>query len=140
MKYKILTNSDGARLINYILNQGLLNNGFDSKEKLKECFPDSKLNITYVNDETTKKIYAIKNITTNKLVYDKMICNPPHKYYEKLGNAEKALKDYKNQYESKLKNNQFDNKKKLFLLHNLPEDLEVVTYYLIEESNNENNK
>ena len=140
MKYKILTNSDGARLINYIINQGLLNNGFNSKEELEECFPDSKLSITYTNIEVTKKIYAIKNTKTNKLVYNKVICNPPHKYYEKLGNAEKALKDYKNQYESKLKINQFDNNKKLFLLDNLPEDLEVVTYYLIEESNNENNK
>lgn len=140
MKYKILTNSDGARLINYIINQGLLNNGFNSKEELEECFPDSKLSITYTNIEVTKKIYAIKNTKTNKLVYNKVICNPPHKYYEKLGNAEKALKDYKNQYESKLKINQFDNNRKLFLLDNLPEDLEVVTYYLIEESNNENNK
>lgn len=140
MKYKILTNSDGARLINYIINQGLLNNGFDSKEELEECFPDSKLNINYVDIEATKKIYAIKNTKTNKLVYNKVMCNPPHKYYEKLGNAEKALKDYKNQYESKLKNNQFDNNKKLFLLDNLPEDLEVIIYYLIEESNNENNK
>lgn len=140
MKYKIVTNSHGLDLMEYIIRQGLLNNGFSSEEELKERFPDSKLSINYVNVDKIVKIYAIKNIKTNKLVYNKVICNPPHKYYEKLGNAEKALQSYISSYQYKLQDVEFDAKKKNFLLNNLPEDLKVVTYYLVEDSNNENNK
>lgn len=136
MKYKILTNSYGVGLIEYILRQGLLNNGFDSKEELEECFPDSKLSITYTNIEVTKKIYAIKNTKTNKLVYNKVICNPPHKFYEKLGTVTKALDNYKKYYDSKVKEAHY--KERPFLKDNLPEDLKVVTYYLVEEGDNNN--
>lgn len=138
MKYKIVTNSHGLDLMEYIIHQGLLNNGFSSEEELKERFPDSKLSINYVNVDKITKIYAIKNIKTNKLVYNKVICNPPHKYYEKLGTVTNALNNYKNYYESKIEH--ADYKERLFLKDNLPEDLKIVTYYLVEDNNNENNK
>ena len=77
------------------------------------------------------KLYAIKNIKTNKLVYNKAIANPPHKFYEKLGIVTNALNNYKNYYESKIKH--ADYKERPFLKDNLPEDLKIVTYYLVEE-------
>lgn len=131
MKYKILTNPDGFSLIKHTIDQGTLNCGFNTKEELTEVFPDSVLDVTYVNTDKVNKIYAIKNIRTNKLVYNKAIANPPHKFYEKLGTITNVLNNYKNYYESKVK--YADYKEKLFLEDNLPEDLKVVTYYLVEE-------
>lgn len=131
MKCKILTDPDGFSLIEHTINQGILNCGFNTKEELTEVFPDSTLDVTYVNTDKVNKIYAIKNIRTNKLVYNKAIANPPHKFYEKLGTITNALNNYKNYYESKVK--YADYKGKLFLEDNLPEDLKVVTYYLVEE-------
>lgn len=131
MEYKVITNSDGVVLIEHIIQQGLLNNGFDNEEELHEIFPDTTLNMNYVNVDKISKLYAIKNIKTNKLVYNKTISNPPHKFYEKLGIATNALNKYKNYYESKVEYS--DYKEKLFLEDNLPEDLKVVTYYLVEE-------
>lgn len=131
MNYKVITNSDGVVLIEHIIRQGLLNNGFDTIEELHETFPDSTLKMNYVNVDKILKLYAIKNIKTNKLVYNKAIANPPHKFYEKLGTVTNALNNYKNYYESKIEH--ANHKEKLFLEDNLPEDLKVVTYYLVEE-------
>lgn len=131
MNYKIITNSDRVVLIEHIIQQGLLNNGFDTIEELHETFPDSTLKMNYVNVDKILKLYAIKNIKTNKLVYNKAIANPPHKFYEKLGTVTNALNNYKNYYESKIE--RADYKERPFLKDNLPEDLKIVTYYLVEE-------
>lgn len=131
MNYKILTNPDGFGLIKHTIDQGTLNCGFNTTKELTEVFPDSTLNVTYVNIDKVNKIYAIKNIKTNKLVYNKAIANPPHKFYEKLGTITNALNNYKNYYESKIKH--ADYKERPFLKDNLPEDLKIVTYYLVEE-------
>lgn len=136
MNYKVVTNSDGVVLIEYIIRQGLLNNGFNSKEKLHEVFPDTTLHMNYINADKVSKLYAIKNIKTNKLVYNKAIANPPHKFYEKLGTVTKALENYKKYYDSKVK--EADYKERPFLKDNLPDDLKVVTYYLVEEGDNNN--
>lgn len=131
MNYKVITNSDGVVLIEHIIQQGLLNNGFDTIEELHEMFPDSTLKMNYVNVDKILKLYAIKNIKTNKLVYNKTIANPPHKFYEKLGTVTNVLNNYKNYYKSKIKH--ADYKERPFLKDNLPEDLKIVTYYLVEE-------
>ena len=136
MNYIVVTNSDGVVLIEHIIRQGLLNNGFNSKEKLHEVFPDTTLKMNYVNVDKVSKLYAIKNIKTNKLVYNKAIANPPHKFYEKLGTVTNALNNYIKNYESKVK--YADYKEKPFLEDNLPEDLKVVTYYLVEEGDDNN--
>lgn len=127
MNYKILTNSDGVVLIEHVIRQGLLNNGFDTKEELLEMFPDSALNVTYVNIDTIPEIYAIKNIKTNELIYNKDIMIP-NKYYEKLNDAKLALDGYRKFYESKVKYIDFTDP---FLKANPPEDLELVTFYLV---------
>ena len=129
MNYKVRTSSDGVVLIEHIIQQGLLNNGFDTIEELHETFPDSTLKMNYVNVDKILKLYAIKNIKTKKLVYNKAIANPPHKFYEKLGTVTNALNNYKNYYESKIKH--ADYKERPFLKDNLPEDLKIVTYYLV---------
>ncbi len=131
MNYKVITNSDGVVLIEHIIRQGLLNNGFNKKEELHETFPDTTLKMNYINVDKILKLYAIKNIKTNKLVYNKAIANPPHKFYEKLGTVTNALNNYKNYYESKIKH--ADYKERPFLKDNLPEDLKIITYYLVEE-------
>lgn len=129
MNYKIVTSAKGYNLIEHVIHQGTLNSGFNTKEELKNVFPDSKLNIDYINVDKAIKVYAIKNIKTNKLVYNKAISNPAHKFFEKLGSAKKALNNYKTSYENRL--NKIDYKYKIFLVDNLPDDLRIVTYYLI---------
>lgn len=127
MNYKILTSPDGFNLINHVISQGILNCGFCNKEELKEVFPDPKLDVTYVNIDTIPEIYAIKNIKTNELIYNKDIMIP-NKYYEKLNDAKRALDGYRKFYESKVKYIDFTDP---FLKANPPEDLELVTFYLV---------
>lgn len=127
MNYKILTNPDGFNLINHVITQGSLNCGFRNKEELKEVFPNPKLDVTYVNIDTIPEIYAIKNIKTNELIYNKDIMIP-NKYYEKLNDAKRALDGYRKFYEFKVKYIDFADP---FLKANPPEDLELVTFYLV---------
>lgn len=127
MNYKILTNSDGVVLMEHVIRQGLLNNGFDTKEELLEIFPDSVLNVTYVNVDTIPEIYAIKNIKTDELICNKDIMIP-NKYYENLSDAERALDGYRKFYESEVKHIDFADP---FLKANQPEDLELVSFYLV---------
>lgn len=100
---------------------------FDTKEELLETFSDSVLNVTYVNIDTIPEIYAIKNIKTNELFYNKDIMIP-NKYYEKLNDAKQALDGYRKFYESKVKYTDFTDP---FLKANPPEDLELVTFCLV---------
>lgn len=127
MNYKVITNTYGAKLMEYIIRQGLINNGFDSIEELKESFPDTKLNITYLNMDKQNKIYALKNINTNEIVHYDII--------EYLGCKDEQFQD-KKQMEKLLKmytENYKDDPDYTFLINNKPEDIIVTSYYIIEE-------
>lgn len=135
MNFKVITSNKGFKLLEYIIQCGLLNNGFDSKEELHKCFPDSTMKLHYINSDNVSKIYGIKNVKTNKLLNNKNLANPSHKYYEKQGSAKTALKNYEKTYESKLKKAK-NKKDKDFLLSNPPKKLKVVTFYLVEDESN----
>lgn len=135
MKYKIITSVDGVNLIEYVLKAGLHNNGFKSKEELLHYFPDPKLDITYTNEDRVTRLYAIKNIKTDKLLYNRIVSNPAHKYYENFGSCYNALKKYLTRYKFMLDKgkSKYTQKDICFLEDNPPEDLKVVSYYLVEK-------
>ena len=72
-------------------------------------------------------LYGARDTTTGKLVSD--ITNPKRKYWDKKGNAEKAINDYNRGYANR----------KLPWSANKGEHgiIELVTFELVEVSNNE---
>lgn len=138
MEYKVITNPYGVGLMEHIIGQGLLNNGFKSEEELKDNFPDTKLNITYINKDKQNKIYAIKNTKTNQIVSHMVIKYFGDSGYDYSDKEEKLLELldlYKTDYEYKLsiKSNHKKGEAYRFMVDNPPEDLKVTSYYIIEE-------
>ena len=138
MEYKIITNSYGVDLMEHIIRQGLLNNGFKSEEELKERFPDTKLNVTYINKDKQNKIYAIKNTKTNQIVSHMIIKYFGDSMYDYSDKEEKVIELldlYRADYGYKLgiKSNHKKGEAYRFMIDNPPEDLNVTSYYIIEE-------
>ena len=73
------------------------------------------------------RIYGARDTTTGKLVSD--ITNPRRKYWDKKGNAQKAIDYYNRGYANK-KLQPFDNKGE----HGI---IELVTFELVEVKDNE---
>lgn len=138
MEYKIITNPYGVNLMEYTIRQGLLNNGFKSEEELEERFPDTKLNVTYINKDKQNKIYAIKNTKTNKVVSHTIIKyfgDSMYDYSDKEDKVIELLDLYRTDYEYKLgvKSNHKKGEAYRFMIDNPPKDLKVTSYYIIEE-------
>lgn len=71
---------------------------------------------------TNERLYAARDVSTGKLVSD--ITNPRRKYWDRKGNAEKAIEYYNQRYANK-KLKPFDNKGE----HGT---IELVTFELVE--------
>ena len=71
---------------------------------------------------TNERLYAARDVSTGKLVSD--ITNPRRKYWDRKGNAEKAI-DYYNRAYANRKFKPFDNKGE----HGT---IELVTFELVE--------
>lgn len=76
------------------------------------------------NRHSVMKLYAVRDTSTGKLVNN--ITNPKHKFWEKRGNAEKAIQNYNPLY---TRHNRFG--------AGLPNktDLQLVEFELIERLN-----
>lgn len=75
------------------------------------------------------KVYTIKNVKTGKLFDDpsKFV----HKFYKNFDSTKNELDKYKETFELRVKGS--TKRGKQFLLNNLPEDLRIVSYNLVDE-------
>ena len=69
-----------------------------------------------------ERLYAARDVNTGKLVSD--ITNPKRKYWDRKGNAEKAIEDYNSRYANK--------KLKPFTNKGEHGTIELVTFELVE--------
>lgn len=137
MNIKVIGNKNELIYIYHIISQGTINPGFNSIEEAKKEFGDDlNLHATYINEASLNKIYAIRNIKTNKLVSSPAISNPSRRYFEKVGYAKNALDRYTSRYITWTKNNKYDLKNKSFYIDNNPVDLEIILFSLLQDNIN----
>lgn len=111
MNIKIIVN-DGKELkiIDRLIQTGLMN---DRKEFLKEIIKEKgeKINIIYVNKPKSKKVFAIRDKDTKKIISN--LTNPNHSFHLYLKRCKNILRKHK------ARGNNIDN-------------LEIVEYTLVE--------
>lgn len=124
MNFKIIVDNPlEAAYLDFLIHMGCLNTGDNEvEERFPELKGETKFNVKYVLEDSKDKIYAAREIESGKLVSD--ITNPKRKYWDKKGNAKKAIEEYNLKYANR----------KLPYSVNRGEhsNLELVEYILVE--------